>query len=164
MSAAPPGHPGGPPAEPTRRSLLAAIAGGTAAVGALANAAAWAAALAPRVRYEPSTIQRLGAPGHYPEGFTFLRDEHLFVLREEDKFRAISAVCTHLGCTVDRSAEGFRCPCHGSAFDAKGNVQGGPAPRGLPWLPLTLAGDSSLVVDLAGEVTADVALVVKEAK
>ena len=31
---------------------------------------------------------------------------------------ALSLVCTHLGCTVDESADGFACPCHGSRYDS----------------------------------------------
>lgn len=155
--------PGGPPPEPTRRSLLAMITGGTAAAGALATTGAWACALVPRLRYEPSMVRRLGVPARFPEGVTFLRDEHVFVLRDEDRYRAVSAVCTHLGCTVDKAEDGFRCPCHGSVFDANGAVRGGPAPRPLPWRPLTLAPDGTLVVDLGGEVAAEVALIVKGA-
>jgi Rieske Fe-S protein len=44
---------------------------------------------------------------------------------------AISSVCTHLGCIVEPSARGFRCPCHGSSYDADGRNTGGPAPRPL---------------------------------
>ncbi|MEL6135949.1 MAG: Rieske 2Fe-2S domain-containing protein [Cyanobacteria bacterium J06626_23] len=45
----------------------------------------------------------------------------------------ISAVCTHLGCTVNWNPEtqSFACPCHGSRFDALGAVIEGPAPRAL---------------------------------
>jgi menaquinol-cytochrome c reductase iron-sulfur subunit len=153
--------PGGATPDPTRRSLLAAMTGGTAAVGALVTTGAWAACLVPRMRYEASSVRRLGAPARFPEGITFRRDEQVFVLRDDDRFRAVSAVCTHLGCTVDKTAEGFRCPCHGSAFSAEGTVLGGPAPRPLPWRPLSLAADGTLVVDLSAEVSADVALIVK---
>lgn len=46
---------------------------------------------------------------------------------------AISAVCTHLRCTVDWKPERniFICPCHGSEYDAQGNVILGPASRPL---------------------------------
>lgn len=46
---------------------------------------------------------------------------------------AISAVCTHLGCIVDwePAAQSFVCPCHGSRYDALGEVTHGPARRSL---------------------------------
>jgi cytochrome b6-f complex iron-sulfur subunit len=45
------------------------------------------------------------------------------------QFRALSASCTHLGCTVEyKSADNmFHCNCHGSIFDANGKVVKGPA-------------------------------------
>lgn len=150
--------------EPTRRDLLRTAATGGAVAGCLAHLAAWAGALAPVVRYEPPTERRLGPPSRFPEGTTFLREERLFVLREEDSLRALSAVCTHLGCTVDKDGTGFRCPCHGSAFDAAGKNTAGPAPRPLPWKPLKLAGDGTLVVDLGAEVGPEAVLEVASAK
>jgi len=57
----------------------------------------------------------------------------LFLRRSEgESFEALSAVCTHQGCTIAPSAGGFRCPCHGSTYDASGRNTGGPAPRPLP--------------------------------
>ena len=58
---------------------------------------------------------------------------------------AVSTVCTHLGCIVKSSAEGFECPCHGSRFDARGAVTKGPAPTALPWLAVRLDGDACIV-------------------
>jgi menaquinol-cytochrome c reductase iron-sulfur subunit len=42
-------------------------------------------------------------------------------------------LCTHLGCAYhwDDRARVFACPCHGSAFDRKGEVITGPATRPL---------------------------------
>lgn len=147
-----------PDQEPSRRDLLKHAALGCAALGCLGHLAAVGGALSPRVRYEPPHERRLGPADRFPEGLTFLREERLFVVREEDHLRALSAVCTHLGCTVDRTEEGFRCPCHGSAFAADGTNLTGPAPRPLPWRPLRLGGDGAVIVDLAGEVGADVRL------
>jgi thiosulfate dehydrogenase (quinone) large subunit len=56
-------------------------------------------------------------------------------------FTAYDAICPHQGCTVDfvSPAVGFACPCHGSRFDAKGQVINGPASRGLTAIPVIIA-------------------------
>jgi cytochrome b6-f complex iron-sulfur subunit len=45
----------------------------------------------------------------------------------------INAICTHLGCVVPWNAaeNKFKCPCHGSQYDATGKVVRGPAPLSL---------------------------------
>ncbi|WP_412538257.1 FAD-dependent oxidoreductase [Longispora sp. K20-0274] len=53
---------------------------------------------------------------------------------EEGRPHAVSAVCTHQGCTVEFNAADttWDCPCHGSRFDVDGHVLQGPATRSLP--------------------------------
>jgi len=63
---------------------------------------------------------------------------------------AYSAVCTHQQCWVTdwlKSAQVLQCPCHQSRYDLRqgAKVVGGPAPRPLPALPLTLS-DGALKV------------------
>jgi glycine/D-amino acid oxidase-like deaminating enzyme/nitrite reductase/ring-hydroxylating ferredoxin subunit len=45
------------------------------------------------------------------------------------QLRAVSATCTHLGCTVafNDAEKSWECPCHGSRFDVDGQVLQGPA-------------------------------------
>ena len=50
------------------------------------------------------------------------------------QYKAFSAVCTHVGCLVNKVANGtIDCPCHGSEFRmTTGAVVTGPAPSPLP--------------------------------
>jgi cytochrome b6-f complex iron-sulfur subunit len=68
------------------------------------------------------------------------------VFRNPEGVHAVSLVCTHLGCIVKPSADGFDCPCHGSRYSGDGSVLKGPAPRPLPWLKVTASG-GQVVVD-----------------
>jgi Rieske Fe-S protein len=60
------------------------------------------------------------------------------------EFKAFSAVCTHMGCTVSTISNGtIDCPCHGSQYSIKtGAVVGGPAPKPLPAKQIKVTGDS----------------------
>lgn len=152
-----------PLSTPTRRSLLAAMAAAGAGLGCVGHALAWARSLSPDVLYEPPTKRRIGPPSEFPKGTTFLPEARVFLLKDEKGFRALSAVCTHLGCSVDPAPEALRkekgyeylCPCHGSAFAADGRVLHSPATEPLPWRRVSEAEDKSLVVDLASETDPD---------
>ncbi len=52
-----------------------------------------------------------------------------------DKATVYSPLCPHLNCRYTFVNNQFACPCHGSIFDEKGKVLGGPAPRPLDTLP-----------------------------
>jgi nitrite reductase/ring-hydroxylating ferredoxin subunit len=67
------------------------------------------------------------------------------VFRDAEGVYAVSLVCTHLGCIVKPNAAGFECPCHGSRFGHDGSVTKGPAPKALPWLGVSVAGNTVTV-------------------
>ena len=56
------------------------------------------------------------------------------------QYKAFSAVCTHVGCVVNKVTNGtIDCPCHGSEFKiTNGAVVTGPAPSPLPARPIKI--------------------------
>jgi cytochrome b6-f complex iron-sulfur subunit len=103
----------------------------------------------PNVLYEPPEAYRIGGPYDYPEGVDFIADKRIFVVRHGNLIKVVSAVCTHIGCTVrwDGDRNRWECPCHGSIFDSKGVRITGPARRPLPWYDVSLAADGRLFVN-----------------
>jgi cytochrome b6-f complex iron-sulfur subunit len=67
------------------------------------------------------------------------------LFRDGEGVHAISTICTHLGCVVKPTTEGFECPCHGSRFATDGAVTRGPAPQPLPWLKVANKGGAWVV-------------------
>jgi Rieske Fe-S protein len=95
--------------------------------------------------YGPATGaggRRLAALGQIPTGGGLILSSPPVVLTRgaDGTVHAFSAICTHQGCTVDRVRNGtISCPCHGSTFNADtGAVTGGPAPKPLPAVPVTV--------------------------
>ena len=66
---------------------------------------------------------------------------------EDGGLLAISVKCTHLGCIVQTSSEGFVCPCHASAFDKHGEVLSPPATRALDIFPIS-SSNGEILVDI----------------
>ncbi len=143
----------------SRRSWLERV--GLAAVLAAAASPVYMLlrSLKPDVLYEPPKRFKAGVPANFPEGATFLEQKHVFIVREQNAFYAISAVCTHLGCTVKLvtiNNREFHCPCHGSKYRADGTNFAGPAPRPLAWHQLQVSpDDGQLIVDLGQTVGHD---------
>jgi cytochrome b6-f complex iron-sulfur subunit len=63
------------------------------------------------------------------------------------EFRAFSAICTHLNCTV-QYRDDFQhiwCACHGGQFDLNGLNVAGPPPRPLEEYAVNLSGNDIVV-------------------
>jgi Rieske Fe-S protein len=149
-------HTGGP--EPDRRSMLARLV--SIAAGLVTGAAAIVAAVAsaPRttgpvrrwrraassasVSAEPveAVITEQASDGWYQSS----RETVVFLDRDGDGYRALSAVCQHLGCRVnwDETKQQFLCPCHGGVYDRNGKVVSGPPPRALDRLNVRINPDT----------------------
>lgn len=67
-------------------------------------------------------------------GKVFLDQKVVVTQPAKGKFKAFSAVCTHVGCVCNVVANGtINCPCHGSTFKiTNGAVVTGPAETPLP--------------------------------
>ena len=103
----------------------------------------------------------LKTPAEYAAGsVTGVPEARAYILRDAKGLYAISAICTHLGCTVNKAGENFECPCHGSKYNGGGYLLKGPATAPLDRLELTLSSDGKVVVDTSKKVTVEARLVV----
>jgi cytochrome b6-f complex iron-sulfur subunit len=73
-------------------------------------------------------VERSAIPAN---GALVFRERRIAIVEDEGELYALDLVCTHLGCTVSVTADEWICPCHGSAFDRRGEVLRGPADRPL---------------------------------
>jgi arsenite oxidase small subunit len=69
----------------------------------------------------------------YPTGYP-----NVLLKKSDGSVLALSLLCTHVCCvcTYDSASDRIYCPCHGSVFDANGNVLQGPASSPLPQVQL----------------------------
>jgi len=164
--------------DPTRRSFLGKLALGIGGIAAAGSAFAAIRSLVPNVLYEPSKRVKAGLPEFIPDGVTLIKEARAYIFKKSSEgktqFYCMSAVCTHLGCTVQyvgkeepqpvmgsKPQVGFSCPCHGSQFTVGGDVLAGPAPKNLPWLALSVSpDDGQLVVDTGVQVSKEKSLLV----
>jgi cytochrome b6-f complex iron-sulfur subunit len=77
----------------------------------------------------------------------------VFVDVDGDRVRVQTAICTHLGCTVNAVNTGYSCPCHGSVYDRDGLNVAGPAPSPLLFYGLYVSPANELVVDTSRSIT-----------
>jgi len=149
--------------------------------GSLFGEAAYALVklLSPKAHYEPPKRFKVGSAYQFSEGPNFLAKHRIFVVKEGNKFHALSSICTHLGCNVTfiklsqakkvtihgkeiNEKWEFHCACHGSLFFGDGTPYSGPAPSPLPAYEVSIsADDRKLVVDKSREVDSSQRLTVQ---
>ncbi|MFC1826219.1 ubiquinol-cytochrome c reductase iron-sulfur subunit [Thermodesulfobacteriota bacterium] len=79
-------------------------------------------------------------------GALVFRKKQIAVIKKGRDVYALGMACTHLGCTLNASPEGFACPCHGSVFNNRGAVLRGPADRPLPRYTVKERGDHIIIM------------------
>jgi cytochrome b6-f complex iron-sulfur subunit len=74
-------------------------------------------------------------------------DTIMVVRISETQVVALSAICTHAGCSMDYSSaqQLLDCGCHGSQFTTDGKVVRGPATRALRVYSVTMASNTITV-------------------
>ena len=80
--------------------------------------------------------------------FQDLRGKDLVLVRTgENEIKAMSTVCTHLGCTVywEQDRQEFYCPCHQGRFDKNGEVVAGPPPTPLETYKVEIEGNNIFI-------------------
>jgi cytochrome b6-f complex iron-sulfur subunit len=134
----------------SRRAFLAMVGAGVciAGLGTLVNMSALGF-LYPNAMKEPPAIFSLGRPEEVlaRDGKVFYSKQKVFIETASGKVRVQTAVCTHLGCTVNMVATGYACPCHGSTYDQHGLNTGGPAPLPLVYFLVFKGASGDLMVD-----------------
>lgn len=86
-----------------------------------------------------SLVEGTETIGHGEGGVITRGDEKIAVWRDDSgMLHGVAAACTHMGCTVtwNNADRTWDCPCHGSIFEANGEVIHGPARQPLPARPL----------------------------
>jgi len=138
--------------EPARRRLMQVLLGG----GLLASAVAF---LYPVLRYlVPPAATDLGGDSvvaakvgelkaNSGKIFRFGSRPGLLVRTADGEYRALSAVCTHLNCTVQYRSDVREvwCACHNGFYDLNGRNVAGPPPRPLESYVVHINGDDVVV-------------------
>jgi len=138
--------------EPARRRLMQVLLSG----GLLASAVAF---LYPVLRYlVPPAATDLGGDSvvaakvgelkaNSGKIFRFGSRPGLLVRTADGEYRAMSAVCTHLNCTVQYRSDVREvwCACHNGFYDLNGRNVAGPPPRPLESYAVHINGDDVVV-------------------
>ncbi len=138
--------------QPTRRSVIGILLGG----GLLASLGSF---IYPIFKYlVPPPVADLGTDEVVAARLTDLKSNDakifrfgsrpgLLIMNADGTYRALSATCTHLGCTVQYRSDlrEIWCACHNGFYDLNGRNISGPPPRPLEVFDVHLRGDDIIV-------------------
>ena len=132
---------------PSRRDFLKIATSALLSVSGVLGAAGVFRFLDFQSEPSPQSDFDVGPASDYPIDSRILAAQvPAMILHLKDGFKALSLVCTHLGCTVEQAPGGFACPCHGSRYGADGGVTRGPAGRPLRQLRTEISQTGHLIV------------------
>ncbi len=79
--------------------------------------------------------------------FRFGKDPAILIMTPSGEYRAFTAICTHLDCTVQfrPDLEQIWCACHNGHYDMYGNNVSGPPPAPLTPYTVAVRGDQIVV-------------------
>ena len=97
------------------------------------------------------TVPSEEVPGGMGEPYRSVAGK-FFLAHTQEGLLAMYWKCPHLGCTVPwvgppDSPNAYQCPCHGSMYNYVGERTGGPAPRPLDWMQVTVDDAGNVKVD-----------------
>ena len=71
----------------------------------------------------------------------------LLIRVNDTEWKAFSAVCTHLNCTVQyrEARREIWCACHNGTYDLEGRVVSGPPPKPLEEFAVKIRGDEVVI-------------------
>ena len=124
-----------PDAMPSSGAMTSPAAPGSGVMSSSPSPPGGQASRSARKKAKPKGT-RLGAASDIPVGGGAIYTAAKVVVTQpaSGQYKAFSAVCTHVGCLVNKVTSGtIDCPCHGSEFKiTNGAVVTGPAPSPLP--------------------------------
>ena len=89
-----------------------------------------------------SSVTVGGTPKMYGSG-----SKEFFIVRDSGGLFAVSAICTHSGCTNQVNGNQFFCPCHGATFALDGSKPTSPAHTALKHYAMCVDASGNITVD-----------------
>ncbi|HEY4122074.1 MAG TPA: Rieske (2Fe-2S) protein [Byssovorax sp.] len=128
-----------------RRRFLQVMATGTAATACAALGVSCGAS-GPSGPIAAGNVSSVANPS-----LTAISGEEVALGRDDGGLYAMTLVCTHASCDMETqgsvSVSGVTCSCHGSRFDANGDVLVGPANAPLEHFEVTVDASGAITIN-----------------